>query len=1022
MNHTCSKYLFAFAFTYTLSTCCFLFAQNPLQWAPFLQQTQSNALLRFAAEREQHFITNRATALKWATSIGFLTKWEGGELMGLDETGFPIFYSTDNTIAATSIGTSRVRPGGGLGLRLTGRGMIMGEWDGGAVRLSHREFDGRVIQKDGASFTECNHLANHATHVAGTLIASGVDPVSRGMAYEATLWANDWGNDEAEMARQASEGLLVSNHSYGRPSGWQFTNSGQWVWNGDPVVNTREDFKFGFYDQQARTWDNIARMAPFYLIVKAAGNDRGDNERPAGEKYLIFNRNGGTEESTAARNPDGEFDCISTYGVAKNILTVGAVKDIPTGYRSPNDVEITDFSSFGPADDGRIKPDLVANGDQLFSTVCSGDDRYELLSGTSMASPSLSGSLLLIQQHYHNLNKAYMRAATLKGLAIHTADEAGVAPGPDCIFGWGLANIGKAAVKISQEGNDEYILEEELPAGVRYTYNLTAAGNKPVKATISWTDLPGTPTRARLDPTDRMLVNDLDIRLQIGDTTYLPWVVEPSRPAGPAVRRDNSVDNVEQITIENLPLDPGTPITLTVTHKGRLVAESNQPLIQPYSLFISGADLSLIGCRGRKLLQEFEGQFEDGSGNVDYLNNSNCLWSIEPPAAAQIEMGFDSLQLAAGDSIIIYDGNTMTDSLIRIITNNDALPLSSNFSSGGKMLVRFVTNAGETAPGWSAWYRSSFCKRETIVTNPIFGTITDGSGDSLYKSNTRCCWNIQMRDVQSIRLNFTRFDTEADKDVVTISDSTGKVLFTFSGDQRPNVLDIPGQSVQICFSTDSANQKSGWNIDYSPGAFCRSGNILTDNSGTFSDGSGTNSYLNRTRCSWRIAPENQRWIKLHFNEFRTERTSDYVQVFDGPDSTSRMIAEFSGPTRPRDTIRSTGGTLFVTFRSDAAGVMPGWRATYETVPTSRTSAVIDPSLIDIYPNPTSSGIFVQRSTALTGEARYLLHDMTGRTVESWNPAAASMRDYLPLSSVAKGLYILHIQIGNQSMQHKIMVE
>ena len=134
--------------------------------------------------------------------------------------------------------------------------------------------------------------------------------------------------------------------------------------------------------------------------------------------------------STAARAPDGDYDCISTYGIAKNILTVGAVEDIVGGYTQPGDVVSTSFSSWGPADDGRIKPDICANGIQLRSTVSASTTGYGNMSGTSAAAPSVTGSLALLQQHYNNLHGSLMRADTLKALVIHTADEAGANDGP----------------------------------------------------------------------------------------------------------------------------------------------------------------------------------------------------------------------------------------------------------------------------------------------------------------------------------------------------------------------------------------------------------------------------------------------------------------------------------------------------------------------------------------------------------------------------------------------------------------
>lgn len=102
-------------------------------------------------------------------------------------------------------------------------------------------------------------------------------------------------------------------------------------------------------------------------------------------------------------------------------------------------MEITGFSSFGPADDGRIKPDIVAPGQAVFSTSAASPNDYEVLSGTSMSAPAVTGTLAILQELYKNLNGgSYMKSATLKALAIHTAREAGPNEGPDYMFGWGL--------------------------------------------------------------------------------------------------------------------------------------------------------------------------------------------------------------------------------------------------------------------------------------------------------------------------------------------------------------------------------------------------------------------------------------------------------------------------------------------------------------------------------------------------------------------------------------------------------
>ncbi|MEO1655909.1 MAG: S8 family serine peptidase, partial [Bacteroidota bacterium] len=334
----------------------------------------------------------------------------------------------------------------------------LGMWDEGAVRRSHIEFNGgdnRVVQRDGSQ-----SISSHATHIAGTMVAEGDNTFARGMASRAQLEANDWYADDSEMALAAANGLLISNHSYGTLSGWVAIGS-EWIWYGDKNVSLEEDYKFGFYDQRSALWDQISYNAPYYLIVKSAGNDRGEGP---GASPVNAESDGGA---------DG-YDCIATFGNAKNVLTVGAVFGLDQPYSDPQDVVMTSFSAWGPTDDGRIKPDLCANGVAVFSPTSFTNDSYQNLNGTSMATASVSASLLLLQEHYQNLNgdESFMLSASLKALAIHTADEAGLHEGPDYQFGWGLMNSARAAQLISQDRafNNSLIKEEELTQGQVYTY------------------------------------------------------------------------------------------------------------------------------------------------------------------------------------------------------------------------------------------------------------------------------------------------------------------------------------------------------------------------------------------------------------------------------------------------------------------------------------------------------------------------------------------------------------------------
>ncbi|NBB88400.1 MAG: S8 family serine peptidase, partial [Bacteroidetes bacterium] len=274
------------------------------------------------------------------------------EIAFLDENGSPVYRTTTNTNAAISTQTNLVHSGGGAGYDLNGENMTVGEWDGGGVRTTHEILNGRVYNKDGAA------NINHATHVAGTLIGSDAGSIgSKGMAPEAILNAYDWNSDNAEMTSEAADGLLISNHSYGLITGWR--NSSQWY--GNLNISDEEDYNFGRYSRSS--WDDIAYNAPFYLIVMSAGNDRNDTPPSVGSTYyywladdtLTYDPANHPNTSPAKDGGADGYDCISFYKISKNILTVGAVDDV-LNYNGPGDVDMTSFSSWGPADDGRIKP------------------------------------------------------------------------------------------------------------------------------------------------------------------------------------------------------------------------------------------------------------------------------------------------------------------------------------------------------------------------------------------------------------------------------------------------------------------------------------------------------------------------------------------------------------------------------------------------------------------------------------------------------------------------------------------
>jgi PKD repeat protein len=613
-----------------------------------LKATNRQKLRELAQEYEQNYFQNYQKAVQVAQLRGepIIIKYKDGSqayLDGITDIGQLLYIKNDNnTIAARTTSADKIQAGGRMGLYLSGKDMKAGVWEVGTPNLSHQEYIGRVSQLDNAP-TETSVLAgNHANHVIGTIIAAGVNPVARGMAFQARVDSYSSANDDAEMTTSASNGLLISNHSYGIIRGWHNGN-----WNGNENISKDEDYLFGFYDNEARSWDQIAFNAPFYLICKSAGNERGDTGNQAG--ITTEDGNGGTG-----------YDCIAHNGVSKNVLTVGAVNAV-TNYNGPNSVIMSSFSSWGPTDDGRIKPDLVAQGVAVVSSIgyiagnpiTTTNTGYESLQGTSMSSPNAAGSLLLLQELHRDLNNGnFMRSATLKGLAIHTCLEAGTSPGPDYSFGWGLLNVENAANVLLKKDNQSYIVDElNLTNGQTFERTFSSDGSAPIIATICWTDPAGTPVSPQLDPQNLMLVNDLDMRVIApnGTTTHFPWRLDPSlpSPASPtatATQGDNTRDNVEKIEILNP--TAGT-YTLRITHK-KTTLVNNQ---QNFSLILTTQAIQ----NQRKALY-----WIGRAGNW----NDGAKWSLTSGGSA-------ANQVPTLEDVVIFDNNSFNaDNQVVSVTAN----------------------------------------------------------------------------------------------------------------------------------------------------------------------------------------------------------------------------------------------------------------------------------------------------------------------------------------------------------------
>lgn len=595
-------------------TFAFSYAQTESQRIKITQNYDLIVLGQLEAAYEASFMEEKQQALALATSRGwseFIDLPNGGqaELVGVFPTGEPKYYATDNREGGITTRTNRVHTGGTAGLDLNGEGMVPGVWDGGRVRETHQLLEGRPTQIDGTT-----SISDHATHVAGTMVGTGDvnGGAAKGMAPEATLDAYSFNNDESEMTAAAAGGMLVSNHSYGIRA----TSVPLWY--------------LGYYDSNARNMDNIVYNAPYYLPVCSAGNDR----------------------QSGANTTDGGYDYLTDKSVAKNAIICAAVNEV-LNYTGPTSVGMSSFSSWGPTDDGRIKPDISAKGVNMLSSTGSSNSSYGNFSGTSMATPNTSGSLVLLQQYYNDLNGNFMLSSTLRGLALHTADEAGTTPGPDYRFGWGLLNTERAAEVIANNGSASIIMEESLAQGATFNITVQSDNINDLMASITWTDPAGTvPPTGNNDAFIPALVNDLDIRVtEVGGATFSPWKLDPANFTAAATTGDNIVDNIEKVEIGSA----SGSYVIEVTHKGTL---TNGP--QMFSLIVTGivTNFSYTVVENSKEICSDDVATESFDVDVDFADGfTDTVTFTTPGLPAGVTATVTPTTLSADGSLVVdFDG------------------------------------------------------------------------------------------------------------------------------------------------------------------------------------------------------------------------------------------------------------------------------------------------------------------------------------------------------------------------------
>ena len=375
------------------------------------------------------------------------------------------------------------------GMELDGSGVVVGVGDGGNLG-DHIDFENSILEETTEYATNFGY---HGDHVAGTIASKGnLDPRQSGFAPGAGLVIEKTTN-VIYKSREFYEdyGMVLTNNSYGSS------------------FNCEQN---GAYNYTSFELDKQLREMPHLMHVFAAGN------------------NGA---ATCSGFPKGYQTVLKYYGAAKNVLTVGSVDET---------LEIANSSSRGPVKDGRLKPEICGVGVNVISNGREFD--YKAMSGTSMAAPSVTGSMALMYQKYEQNTGEIARGDLMKAIVCNTADDLGV-KGPDYKYGFGLVNTFRAINTIEDE---RYFLGEVENAATTNHKITVGADVTEAKFLLYWND------KETTSNPEKALVNNLDIQIitPTGEV-ILPWVLnhESDEVNMSPTRKVDILNNIEQVTIKN---------------------------------------------------------------------------------------------------------------------------------------------------------------------------------------------------------------------------------------------------------------------------------------------------------------------------------------------------------------------------------------------------------------------------------------------------------------------------------------
>ncbi len=317
---------------------------------------------------------------------------------------------------------------------------------------------------------------------------------------------------------------------------------------------------------------------------------------------------------------------------------------------------------------------------------------------------------------------------------------------------------------------------------------------------------------------------------------------------------------------------------------------------------------------------------------------------------------------------------------------------------------------------------NNYCQGQTVLRADM-GSFNDGSNVfSNYAPNSSCSWLIEPEiPVEHIVLDFVKFDVVDENDFVTIydgPDSSFPIIGKYTGTSPPKIQGS-GQSMLITFTSNNTIESKGWLAEYYvvPQKFCNLTELVSDLSGTITDGSGEYNYSNNTICRWNIMPAVGEQIFIEFTEFKTEAYYDVLKIIDL--NSNSVIAEYSGHELPPSQIINSS-KIRIQFITDDSTTDEGWSLNYSVVTSIDENNF--KNKYNIYPNPSNEDLYVDIQNNTSEHALIQITDITYKLKYSQFHNAFESPISIDISTFPKGIYILSITNKETIFREKIIIQ